>query len=132
MTAASGNSTDSKHRFICGDRELSEELDQRPQLIMPHQPRLDWQIWFVPLGARHLPWFEAFLYTLLQESHDVGQLLQHNPFPDEPPRYIRVEAFRYTFTTPEQRRQTGHWWRREALGPFLPLPGLIRTVEDET
>ena len=107
-----------------------EELDQRPQWIMPHQPRLDWQMWFVTLASKHLPWFEEFLYTLLEESHDVGQLLQHNPFPDKPPNYIRVDAYRYTFTTPEQRQQTGHWWQRESLGPFLPVPGVMRAPED--
>jgi hypothetical protein len=108
-----------------------EELDQRPQLIMPHQPRLDWQMWFVTLSSKHLPWFEEFLYTLLLESHDVDPLLQHNPFPEQPPRFIRVDAYHYTFTTPEQRAQTGHWWQREALGPFLPMPGVMRTSEDE-
>ena len=108
-----------------------EELDQRPQLIMPHQPRLDWQMWFVTLSSKHLPWFEELLYTLLLESHDVDQLLQHNPFPEQPPRFIRVDAYRYTFTTPEQRAQTGHWWQREALGPFLPMPGVMRTSEDD-
>ena len=109
-----------------------EELDQRPQWIMPHQPRLDWQMWFVTLSSKHLPWFEEFLYALLQESHDVGRLLQHNPFPDKPPRYIRVDAYRYTFTTPQQRARTGHWWQRESLGPFRPLPGVMRIPDDQS
>ncbi|MBT8128278.1 MAG: lipase maturation factor family protein [Gammaproteobacteria bacterium] len=108
-----------------------EELDQRPQWIMPHQPRLDWQMWFVTLSPKHLPWFEELLYTLLEESHDVDSLLQHNPFPEQPPRFIKVDAYRYTFTTPEQRAQTGHWWQREAQGPFLPLPAVYRIPEDE-
>lgn len=105
------------------------ELDKRPQFIMPYQPRLDWQMWFVPLNPKHLPWFEEFLYALLNNSKDAVKLLEYNPFPDEPPRYINVDAFRYTFTTPEQREQTGNWWNREALGPFLPLPGIMRTDE---
>lgn len=102
-------------------------LDQHPQLVMPHQPRLDWQIWFVPLHAKHLPWFEEFLYALLDNSADVTALLEHNPFTDKAPRYIRVDAYKYGFTSDEQRRQTGNWWQREALGPFLPLPGVMRT-----
>ena len=102
-------------------------LDQRPRLVMPHQPRLDWQIWFVPLHSKHLPWFEMFLYALLDNSPQVTSLLEHNPFQDEAPKYIRVDAFKYTFTTPEQRQQTGNWWQREAQGPFLPLPGVMRT-----
>jgi len=101
-------------------------LNEQPQLVMPHQPRLDWQIWFVPLHAKHLPWFEEFLYALLDNSPDVADLMEHNPFPEDAPKYIRVDAYKYTFTTPEQREQTGNWWQREALGPFLPLPGVMR------
>ena len=103
------------------------DLDQRPQLVMPHQPRLDWQMWFVTLRPKHLPWFEEFLYALLDNSPHVKDLLANDPFPDEAPRYIRVDAHRYTFTTPEQREQTGNWWNKEALGPFLPLPGVMRS-----
>lgn len=102
------------------------DLDERPQLVMPHQPRLDWQMWFVTLRRKHLPWFEEFLYALLENSPDVKALLANDPFPDEAPRYISVEAYRYTFTTPEQRQQTGNWWNKEALGPFLPMPGVMR------
>ena len=106
-----------------------DDLNQRPQLVMPHQPRLDWQMWFVTLHPKHMPWFEEFLYALLDNSPDVTGLLEHNPFAGQgqAPRYIRVEAYRYTFTTPEQRQQTGNWWNREALGPFLPMPGVMRT-----
>jgi hypothetical protein len=97
-------------------------LDERPQFIIPHQPRLDWQMWFVTLHPRHMPWFEDFLVALLNNSPAVTELLQHNPFVDGPPRYIRVEAYRYNFTNSAEREQTGNWWRREALGPFTPLP----------
>ncbi|HDH08104.1 MAG TPA: hypothetical protein ENG96_01335, partial [Gammaproteobacteria bacterium] len=40
------------------------------------------------------------------------------PFKGRPPRYLRVLAYRYHFTTPEQRKQTGNWWTREYLGVF--------------
>lgn len=103
------------------------DLDKQPQIVMPHQPRLDWQMWFVTLHAKHLPWFEQFLYALLDNSPDVISLLDNNPFPEQAPRYINVDAYKYTFTTPEQRQKTGNWWQREALGPFLPLPGVMRT-----
>jgi len=100
-----------------------DALDERPQFIIPHQPRLDWQMWFVSLHPRHVPWFEYFLVALLDNSPTVTALLQHNPFAeDNPPRYIRVEAYRYNFTDSDERELTGNWWRREALGPFTPLP----------
>jgi len=103
-----------------------DQLDERPQFIIPHQPRIDWQMWFVTLHPRHVPWFGYFLEALLLNSPTVTALLQHNPFPDEPPRFIRVEAWEYHFTDSEQRARSGNWWQREALGPFSPLPGMAR------
>jgi hypothetical protein len=80
-------------------------------------------MWFVTLHPRHLPWFDYFLVALLENSPTATALLQDNPFAnDNPPRYIRVEAYRYNFTDSAEREQTGNWWRREALGPFSPLP----------
>jgi hypothetical protein len=103
-----------------------EQLDKRPQFIIPHQPRIDWQMWFVTLHPRHVPWFGHFLEALLDNSPTVTALLQHNPFPDDPPRFIRVEVWEYHFTDSEQRERTGNWWQREALGPFTPLPWIER------
>ena len=103
-----------------------DRLDQRPQFIMPHQPRLDWQMWFVTLHPRHVPWFGYFLEALLRNSPTVTDLLQENPFSEEAPRFLRVEAWEYHLTNREERSQSGNWWRREFLGPFTPLPGLTR------
>jgi hypothetical protein len=98
-------------------------MHERPQFIIPHQPRLDWQMWFVTLHPRHVPWFADFLMALLDNSPAVTALLQDNPFADKlPPRYLRVDAYLYHFTDHEERQRTGNWWRREALGPFTPLP----------
>jgi hypothetical protein len=78
-------------------------------LIIPHQPRLDWMIWFVPTQQPiQMNWFGSFL-----------ERLQTNPFPTTPPRYLRVDSFKYRFTTAEERAQTGHWWQMEVSG-ILP------------
>ncbi len=100
---------------------------RRPSVVMPHQPRLDWRMWFVTMHPQHLRWFEPLVQALLANSPPVIALLEHNPFPDQPPRYIRVLAYRYRFTTPQQRQQSGHWWQREALGAFTPLSWVERT-----
>jgi hypothetical protein len=83
-------------------------------------------MWFVTLGPVHLPWFYEFLQGLLKNSPPVIALLESNPFPNEAPRYIRVYAYRYEFTNAEEGARTGNWWRREALGPFGPLPWVER------
>jgi hypothetical protein len=98
---------------------------QRPRVVLPFQPRLDWQMWFVTLGRAHLPWFYEFLQALLKNSPPVIALLENDPFPDQPPRFIRVDAYRYTFTDWQERAATGDWWKREALGPFSPLPWVV-------
>ena len=103
-----------------------DRLDGRPQFIIPHQPRVDWQMWFVTLHRRHLPWFVHFTEALLDNSPAVTALLEHNPFPDKPPRHIKVEAWQYNFTDYEEREKTGNWWKRTALGPFTPFPGVER------
>ncbi len=103
-----------------------DRLDERPTFIIPHQPRLDWQMWFVTLHPRHLPWFGSFLEALLDNSPAVSKLLADNPFPDAPPRYLRVEAYQYNFTNHSERERTGHWWKRTALGSFTPLPWMER------
>jgi Lipase maturation factor len=105
-------------------RYKPDELDKRPQFIIPYQPRLDWQMWFVTLHPRHLDWFGRFLEALLSNSREVKALLANDPFPNAAPRFIRVNAYRYEFTNFEERRSTGNWWKRTALGVFTPLPGI--------
>ncbi|MBT8440628.1 MAG: lipase maturation factor family protein, partial [Gammaproteobacteria bacterium] len=94
-------------------------LDRRPPFIVPHQPRLDWMIWFVPPRHPEMQyWFEQFLYRLQQGSSDVIDLLEYNPFPEKPPDYLRVQVYQYRFTPVQERKSTGHWWKREYLGLF--------------
>ncbi|MGO8676151.1 MAG: lipase maturation factor family protein [Limisphaerales bacterium] len=94
---------------------------RRPAFVAPHQPRLDWQMWFAALGdVRQNPWFVNFCVRLLQGSPDVLALLEKNPFPDRPPKYIRARVYNYQFTSPGERRRTGAWWKRELKGGYLP------------
>ncbi len=52
------------------------ELSCTPQLVAPHQPRLDWQMWFAALGSyQQAPWAVLLLQKLLQGSPHVVQLL---------------------------------------------------------
>jgi predicted DCC family thiol-disulfide oxidoreductase YuxK len=97
------------------------DLKRAPGWCAPHQPRLDWQMWFAALESpQQNPWLLGLIMRLLQGSRDVTGLLAHNPFPDKPPHYIRAMFYRYRFTTSEERRQTGAWWKREELREYLP------------
>jgi hypothetical protein len=97
------------------------DVKRRPRFVEPHQPRLDWQMWFAALGTyRHNPWLINCCARLLQGSPQVLALLERNPFPTAPPRYVRAMAYDYHFTDFATRRQTGAWWRRQEKGLYLP------------
>jgi predicted DCC family thiol-disulfide oxidoreductase YuxK len=97
------------------------DVKRAPGWCAPHQPRLDWQMWFAALESpQQNPWLVGLIVRLLQGSHEVSGLLAHNPFPDKPPRYIRATFYRYRFTTTSELRQTGAWWKRQELREYLP------------
>ena len=100
-------------------------LDQAPRWVAPHQPRLDWQMWFAALGSdRERLWFDGLMKCLLRNTPAVTRLLAHNPFPEAPPRYVRAQLYEYRFTTWAEHRATGAWWKREERGEYLPAISL--------
>jgi uncharacterized membrane protein YphA (DoxX/SURF4 family) len=105
-------------------RYRPDDPAQAPAFIVPHQPRLDWMLWFVPMNPLFLDLFERFLIRLQEGAPAVTALLASPPNGDEPLRQLRVRVFRYRFSTPAKRAHSGHWWQREDLGPFYPLPVL--------
>jgi hypothetical protein len=98
------------------------DLARRPPFVAPHQPRLDWQMWFAALGHYQQDvWFTSLCNRLLQGSPEVLALLQTNPFPEAAPRFVRGLLYDYRFTDSATRRETGHWWRRELKGLYSPV-----------
>ncbi|KRT53675.1 Lipase maturation factor [endosymbiont of Ridgeia piscesae] len=98
-------------------------LDRQPAFIIPHQPRLDWMVWFVPTQAPEmLYWFDRLMLRLWKNTPEVTGLLAHNPFSDRPPRYLRVLVYRYRFTSGQERLESGNWWRADYLGQFPNTP----------
>jgi hypothetical protein len=100
---------------------------RRPGLVAPHQPRLDWQMWFAALGTcDQSPWLERLFQRLLEGSPPVQALLGHDPFSGRPPRYVRALLYDYHFTDLETHRRTGEWWTRTLEGEFCPAVSLSR------
>ncbi len=94
-------------------------VNKRPPINIPHQPRLDWMMWFLPPQARKDDfWLDGLLQRLHEGSPQVLQLLEDNPFEEQPPNFLRVVAYEYHFTTPEERAATGNWWTRRYLGIY--------------
>ena len=100
-------------------------LARKPTWVAPHQPRLDWQLWFAALGSLNAnPWVITLCEQLLRGNERVLSLLAHNPFPDKPPRYVRIVRYEYHFTDAATRASTGHWWRRSPLDYYVPAASL--------
>jgi len=53
---------------------------------------------------------------LLEGDPATLSLVERNPFPDDPPRFIRAELYRYHFAPPGDQT----WWRRERLRDWFP------------
>jgi hypothetical protein len=56
------------------------------------------------------------LLRLLEGDRRTLRLLRSNPFPDEPPRWIRAQMFLYRYSTRQERREQHVWWVRVPLG----------------
>jgi len=95
-------------------RYKARNVDAPPTWSQPHMPRLDWQLWFAALHPpSHEYWLGQLGTRLLEGSPEVTGLLGPPPFGRDPPRYIRIVRYRYQFTTPDEKRRTGAWWKRD-------------------
>ncbi|ADJ13872.1 lipase maturation factor family protein [Halalkalicoccus jeotgali] len=94
--------------------------EQRPRQVAPYHLRLDWQLWFAAMSPSpyRSPWFPRLLGKLLEGDEATLDLLAENPF-EEPPEYVRAIRYRYGYTTPEERDETGRWWERERVGTYV-------------
>ena len=89
-------SNDGEHWLPYEFRYKPGDVNEAPRWMAPHQPRLDWQMWFAALSTwRDNQWLMALMVRLLQgEPSVIGHLLAtSNPFNGHPPRYIQSYFF---------------------------------------
>ena len=105
---------------------------RRPPQVAPYHLRLDWLMWFAAMSSPlHHPWFMPFVVKLLENDPASIKLLRSNPFPDQPPRFVRARLYLYRFTTWSERRESGAWWKRTLVGEYVPPLRLQRAEELE-
>lgn len=123
---------------------------RQPRRMAPHQPRLDWQMWFAALGSyQHNDWFIHLMHKVLEGSEDVLALLDvtENPWPagSKPPLAVRAWLYHYDFTrldTPWARSIPGTrilntskpldshlWWTRKQVKQYFP-PVTLNELKD--
>lgn len=101
-----------------------------PPQVAPYHLRLDWMIWFLPFTVAVTPhgismygyesWYLVFIRKLLEADENTLKLLKHNPFVKTRPSFVRARFYRYSFTSPEEKRRTGAWWNRELIDEYMP------------
>jgi Lipase maturation factor len=114
--ASPGDSADWKPYVYRG---LPVALNKRPPQIAPYQLHLDWQMWFAAMDTPgDYPWTLNLVWKLLHNDALATCLFASNPFPVQPPRYIRAVLYRYNFANPANDQ--GNWWNREKSGIWIP------------
>jgi lipase maturation factor 1 len=105
-------------RFKPGDTRM------RPGWNVPHQPRLDWQMWFAAMGTqRENRWFATLMRGILRGTPEIVELLGPQPRGSKPPRFVRALVYEYRFADADERA-AGQWWSRRQTGIYFPAMGL--------
>lgn len=119
-----------------------------PPWVAPHQPRLDWQMWFAALGSyQSNPWLVHLVWQLLHKDSKAWSLLDKKSENNRkvwrqgssPPKQIRVVRYDLDFTryaqpwTPsaleratdrvrvlkDSNQDSNLWWHRLPKGVYL-------------
>ncbi|HVU06031.1 MAG TPA: lipase maturation factor family protein [Polyangiaceae bacterium] len=103
-------------RFVEQDlRYKPGDPSRRPPYVAPHQPRVDFLLWFYGLSyERGVPAYVRTLLARLCDDPDAVQGLFAAPLP-RAPMAVRVSFYRYRFTSRDERAASGAWWTRELL-----------------
>lgn len=105
-------------------RYKPQALNAAPGIYAPYQPRFEWNLWFASLGNwQQNPMVPRTEIRLLNNDPDVLELFADNPFPGARPTQVRAVLWQYWFTTKQEKRASGNWWRREYLGLYAPALG---------
>ncbi|NWH19002.1 LMF2 factor, partial [Grus americana] len=95
-----------------------------PPMIIPHQPRLDWQMcpsargWGCP-SSRGADAVSPAVIRLVQVDES------RYPFSAQPPVYVRAQLYKYWFTgSAEGSEGPAPWWRRQHVQEFFPTVSL--------
>lgn len=123
-------------------RFMPSAPESRPPVIAPYHARFDQWTYYVTMGmdssslfgslfpmsnpytiGTRASMFDLMAQALLRGDPRVVRRFGHNPFPDAPPKLIRVGILALTPTSPRELRETGRWWQVRRLGTLIPPRG---------
>jgi hypothetical protein len=100
-------------------------LTRQVPWTIPHQPRLDWQMWFAALGDfQQNPWFVSLMLRLLEGSPPVLALLRCESVSRRAAEVRAREALRLSLRRRAHAQGDGEWWVRESAGWYFPQVSL--------
>ena len=108
-------------------RYLPQREDRMCPFIAPGYPRFEATLQIVATHPVPSPLYRLVAEHLLQRDPAVMGLFRSDPFPDRPPRLIRMPAYALTFTDMATHRRTGAFWRKEPKGEYLKMEYLDRS-----
>ena len=89
-------------------------VDRAPPLVAPHQPRVDFLLWFYGLRFERMPpYVQTLLERMCADPQAVDPLFT-TPLPPAP-KAVRVVFYAYRFSTPRDKRERGAWWTRQQV-----------------
>ena len=92
-------------------------LDRRPCILGPYHHRLDWLMWFAAMAEQPRDrWVIDLVEELLDGTPAIRDLLAHDPFDGQPPRFVRIRRFRYQLAP----LGADTWWTRSDEQLWLP------------
>ena len=93
----------------------------QPKWVWPHQPRFDWQCWFVPLRPySQYSWINACILSLFEQRKSVEALFKAVPFEQAPQQLVLVTRD-YRFTSIKEKRDGDKWWVTGNPVQFSPI-----------
>ncbi|SDP55836.1 Lipase maturation factor [Actinopolyspora xinjiangensis] len=127
-----GRGAEDDRWYEYGFRGKPGEVTRRSPQVAPYHLRLDWLMWFVAISPSYgRGWLERLVVAMLRDERRILSLLRHNPFPHAPPRHVRARLFRYRFSTPAERRESGAWWVRTPVSELIPAVSLDDVTPDD-
>ena len=94
-------------------------ITKRPCLRSPYHYRITWQLWFAAMNRyENNPWIVHLAYKLLKGEKEIFTLLETNPFPNRPPKFIKAEHYLYKLKRPWDH--SDEWYKRTWIKEYLP------------
>jgi hypothetical protein len=134
-----------------GYKYLPTTARSKLPIVAPHHPRFDQALHYASLGIHdgsffssligdgnpylaylRTCWLERAAQRLLLNEEEVKRELGDNPFPDQPPKFVRVTAYAIAPTTPAELKSSGDRWRVRRIGTMIPARGIAPWIEEQS